>query len=219
MFWNNLPGLLEILIMLIFCCSATPMMYVANPQLEIAAMQEANHVNSMMPTEPAIEEPKKSQNKKKTNQVTVETIFTPTQVANPPKKKEKKNKKLIRVAGGQTWEDSTLAEWEDDDFRLFCGDLGNDVTDEVLTRAFSKYPSFLKARVVRDKRTNKTKGFGFVSFKDPQDFIRATKEMNGRYVGSRPIKLRKSSWRNRSMDQVRKKDKEKATLISMLTGR
>ncbi|BES94616.1 RNA recognition motif. (a.k.a. RRM, RBD, or RNP domain) [Nesidiocoris tenuis] len=199
--------------------SATPMMYVANPQLEIAAMQEANHVNSMMPTEPAIEEPKKSQNKKKTNQVTVETIFTPTQVANPPKKKEKKNKKLIRVAGGQTWEDSTLAEWEDDDFRLFCGDLGNDVTDEVLTRAFSKYPSFLKARVVRDKRTNKTKGFGFVSFKDPQDFIRATKEMNGRYVGSRPIKLRKSSWRNRSMDQVRKKDKEKATLISMLTGR
>lgn len=66
-----------------------------------------------------------------------------------------------------------------DDFRLFCGDLGNDVTDEVLTRAFSKYSSFLKAKVVRDKRTNKTKGFGFVSFKDPQDFIRATKEMNG----------------------------------------
>lgn len=68
-----------------------------------------------------------------------------------------------------------------DDFRLFCGDLGNDVTDEVLTRAFSKYSSFLKAKVVRDKRTNKTKGFGFVSFKDPQDFIRATKEMNGKW--------------------------------------
>jgi RNA recognition motif-containing protein len=66
---------------------------------------------------------------------------------------------------------------------LFCGDLGNDVTDEVLTRAFSKYASFLKAKVVRDKRTNKTKGFGFVSFKDPQDFIRATKEMNGKFNG------------------------------------
>lgn len=66
-----------------------------------------------------------------------------------------------------------------DDFRIFCGDLGNDVTDEVLTRAFNKYTSFLKAKVVRDKRTNKTKGFGFVSFKDPQDFIKAMKEMNG----------------------------------------
>lgn len=37
----------------------------------------------------------------------------------------------------------------------------------------------MKARVVRDKRTNKTKGYGFISFKDPQDFIRASKEMNG----------------------------------------
>ncbi|XP_026681354.1 RNA-binding protein 42-like [Diaphorina citri] len=98
------------------------------------------------------------------------------------KKKDKNNKaKKIRTAGGVAWEDPTLAEWEDDDFRLFCGDLGNDVTDELLIRTFSKYPSFLKAKVVRDKRTNKTKGFGFVSFKDPQDFIRANKEMNGKF--------------------------------------
>lgn len=69
-----------------------------------------------------------------------------------------------------------------DDFRIFCGDLGNDVTDEVLTRAFNKYPSFQRARVIRDKRSNKTKGFGFVSYKDPQDFIRAMKEMNGEYA-------------------------------------
>lgn len=47
-------------------------------------------------------------------------------------------------------------------------------------RVFGKYPSFQKAKVVRDKRTNKTKGFGFVSFKDPQDFIKAMKEMNGK---------------------------------------
>ena len=66
-----------------------------------------------------------------------------------------------------------------DDFRIFCGDLGNEVSDEGLTRAFQKYPSFLKARVVRDKRTGKSKGFGFVSFKDSADFLRAMQEMNG----------------------------------------
>lgn len=57
--------------------------------------------------------------------------------------------------------------------------MGNDVTDELLARTFSRYPSFQKARVVRDRRTMKTRGFGFVSFKDPADFIRATKELNG----------------------------------------
>lgn len=65
------------------------------------------------------------------------------------------------------------------DFRIFCGDLGNDVTDEVLARAFSHYPTFMKAKVIRDKHTHKTKGFGFVSFKDPHDFINAMKEVNG----------------------------------------
>ncbi|XP_063981987.1 RNA-binding protein 42 [Diachasmimorpha longicaudata] len=136
-----------------------------------------------------------------------------------PKGKGKKNKKIIRMAGGQTWEDQSLLEWDDDDFRIFCGDLGNDVTDEMLVRVFGKYSSFQKAKVVRDKRTNKTKGFGFVSFKDPQDFIKAMKEMNGRYVGSRPIKLRKSSWKQRNLETVRKKEKEKQALIGLLTGR
>ncbi|KAJ0175424.1 hypothetical protein K1T71_008583 [Dendrolimus kikuchii] len=135
-------------------------------------------------------------------------------VAKP--KKEKKNRKVVRTAGGQVWEDVTLLDWPDDDFRMFCGDLGNDVTDELLTRTFGKYSSFQRAKVIRDKRTNKSKGFGFVSFKDPGDFIKAMKEMDGRYVGSRPIKLRKSTWKHRSLDVVRKKEKEKAALLSLL---
>ncbi|KAL0831082.1 hypothetical protein ABMA28_001958 [Loxostege sticticalis] len=124
--------------------------------------------------------------------------------------------KVVRTAGGQVWEDVTLLDWPDDDFRMFCGDLGNDVTDELLTRTFSKYTSFQRAKVIRDKRTNKSKGFGFVSFKDPGDFIKAMKEMDGRYVGSRPIKLRKSTWKNRALDVVRKKEKEKQALLSLL---
>lgn len=127
--------------------------------------------------------------------------------------KKKKDRKTVRVAGGQIWEDSSLADWPDNDFRIFCGDLGNDVNDEILTRIFNKYPSFQKARVIRDKRTGKSKGFGFVSFREPADFIRAMKEMDGRYVGSRPIKLRKSTWRQRSLDVVKKKEKEKQTLL------
>jgi RNA recognition motif-containing protein len=106
----------------------------------------------------------------------------------------------------------TLNDWDPDDFRLFCGDLGNEVNDELLTRAFNKYPSFTKARVVRDKRTGKTKGFGFVSFKDSQDFIKAMREMNGKYVGNRPIKLRKSNWKDRNLETVKKKEQEKVKM-------
>ncbi|CAO2837005.1 unnamed protein product [Amaranthus hypochondriacus] len=112
-------------------------------------------------------------------------------------KAETKKKAIPRKAAGQTWEDPTLAEWPENDYRVFCGDLGNEVNDDVLTKAFSRFPSFNMAKVVRDKRTGKTKGYGFVSFANPSDLAAAMKEMNGKYVGNRPIKLRKSNWKER----------------------
>ncbi|KAM0941880.1 putative RNA recognition motif domain, nucleotide-binding alpha-beta plait domain superfamily [Dioscorea sansibarensis] len=113
-------------------------------------------------------------------------------------KAETKKRAVPRKAAGQTWEDPTLADWPENDFRLFCGDLGNEVNDDILSKAFARFPSFNMAKVVRDKRTGKTKGFGFVSFANPTDLAAALKEMNGKYVGNRPIKLRKSNWKDRT---------------------
>ncbi|XP_018633616.1 uncharacterized protein [Nicotiana tomentosiformis] len=93
-------------------------------------------------------------------------------------KAEAKKKAIPRKAAGHSWEDATLAEWPENDYRLFCGDLGNEVNDDVLSKAFSRFPTFNMAKVVRDKRTGKTKGFGFVSFSNPLDLAAALKEMN-----------------------------------------
>lgn len=114
------------------------------------------------------------------------------------------NKKMIRVGGGEIWNDPTLVHWAEgrfrliiDDYRLFAGDLGNEVTDEMLSRAFSQYPSMQRTAVIRDKKSNKTKGFGFVSFSNADDYVKAMREMNGKYVGTRPITLKKSNWKDR----------------------
>ncbi|ETP52623.1 hypothetical protein F442_02387 [Phytophthora nicotianae P10297] len=117
----------------------------------------------------------------------------------------KKPKRHLRLAGGQVWEDSTLEEWPDNDFRLFCGDLGNEVSDELLAHSFSQYNSFQRARVVRDKLTHKSRGYGFVSFADPFDCAKALREMNGKYIGNRPVKLSKSKWEERNIDVAKKK--------------
>lgn len=45
-----------------------------------------------------------------------------------------------------------------------------------------------------------------------QDFVRACREMDGKYVGNRPIKLRKSNWKERNIETVRKKQKQKQRL-------
>ncbi|PIC39386.1 hypothetical protein B9Z55_011089 [Caenorhabditis nigoni] len=127
-------------------------------------------------------------------------------------KEQQAKKKFVRSGGGQVWEDPSLAEWDENDFRVFCGDLGNEVSDELLAKAFRKYPSFQKAKVVRESRTNKSKGYGFVSFRDSEDYVRAMREMDGKYVGNRPIKLRKSAWKERNIDVIKQKRKQKKEL-------
>ena len=36
----------------------------------------------------------------------------------------KRKAKCLRKAGGEVWADQTLEEWADEDYRIFCGDLG-----------------------------------------------------------------------------------------------
>ncbi|KAK9473471.1 uncharacterized protein V1510DRAFT_414134 [Dipodascopsis tothii] len=112
--------------------------------------------------------------------------------AGPSKAKTDKRVTVVREGGGKKWEDPTLLEWDPTHFRLFVGNLGGEVTDDTVLRAFSKYPSVSKARVIRDRKTAKSKGYGFVAFRNSDDYFRAFKDMNGSYIGSHPVLLRKA---------------------------
>lgn len=118
------------------------------------------------------------------------------------------SKAAIRRGAGKTWRDDTLDQWPEGDFRLFVGNIGNEVTDELLSHSFGRYPSLVRAKVIRNKHTNKSKGYGFISFMDPFDCAKALREMNGKYIGNRPCKLTKSTWKERALGEVRKKEKQ-----------
>ena len=113
--------------------------------------------------------------------------------------KMKENWRIYRKGAGVIWQDESLNEWPENDYRMFIGDLGNEVNDQVLANAFIKYPSFAKAKVIRNKITGKTKGYGFVSVTDVNDYIKIMREMNGKYVGNRPIRIKRSTWKDRSV--------------------
>ncbi|KAF2134414.1 RNA-binding domain-containing protein, partial [Dothidotthia symphoricarpi CBS 119687] len=118
---------------------------------------------------------------------------TATTDANAGLSADGKRKTVVREGGGKNWEDETLLEWNPLHPRLFIGNLAGEVTDESLLKAFSKYPSLSKARVVRDKRSTKSKSYGFVSFSDTDDYFRAAKEMQGKYIGSHPVLIKRAT--------------------------
>jgi cold-inducible RNA-binding protein len=71
--------------------------------------------------------------------------------------------------------------------RLFVGGLPYTVNDQELGDLFSKYGSVVSAKVIVDKQTNRSKGFGFVEFENEEDAEKAIKEMNDSEVGGRKI--------------------------------
>ncbi|CAD7965556.1 unnamed protein product [Amoebophrya sp. A120] len=128
------------------------------------------------------------------------SVVTASEMLAHKNKNNKKDGKHVRYAAGKYWEDKTLEDWEENDFRLFAGDLGNEVTDDLLGNAFRKYKTYQKAKVIRNKRTGKTRGYGFVSFGHPEDMIQALRDLNGKYIGNRPIRLKKSTWEKRAAE-------------------
>lgn len=109
--------------------------------------------------------------------------------------------------------DPTLSKWPENDFRLFVGNLPLDVRDDDFAEAFrSKYGSFVMARICRNKEDGKSRGYGFVSVMNPKDCARAIREMNQSWLGSRPIKVQRSAWKDRDWATVMKgkrKDKRR----------
>ena len=72
---------------------------------------------------------------------------------------------------------------------LYVGDLSAEVTSEQLFQAFAeRFASCTSAKVIRDQNTDRSKGYGFVDFKDYNEFLQALQTMRGVKIGSKPIR-------------------------------
>ncbi|KAI5284483.1 hypothetical protein KEM52_002898 [Ascosphaera acerosa] len=78
-------------------------------------------------------------------------------------------------------------------FHIFVGDLSNDVNDEVLLQAFAPFGSCSEARVMWDMKTGRSRGYGFVAFRERADAEKALSAMDGEWLGSRAIRC---NWAN-----------------------
>jgi len=88
------------------------------------------------------------------------------------------------------WATNTGAENRSEDFTIFVGDLASDDTDEQLREIFrAKYLSVKGAKVITDRVTGRSKGYGFVTFGDRNEQDRAITEMDGMLCSSRPMRI------------------------------
>ena len=73
--------------------------------------------------------------------------------------------------------------------KLYVGNLSFSVTDDELHQAFASFGNIASARVVMDRMSGRSKGFGFVELEDDQSADEAISKMDGQTIGGRPVRV------------------------------
>ncbi|XP_073453109.1 cold-inducible RNA-binding protein-like isoform X4 [Aquarana catesbeiana] len=76
-----------------------------------------------------------------------------------------------------------------DEGKLFVGGLSFDTNEKSLETVFCKYGQISNVVVVKDRETQRSRGFGFVTFENPDDAKDAMQAMNGMSVDGRQIRV------------------------------
>ncbi|KAM0953582.1 putative RNA recognition motif domain, nucleotide-binding alpha-beta plait domain superfamily [Dioscorea sansibarensis] len=73
--------------------------------------------------------------------------------------------------------------------KLFVGGLSYDTNDSVLKDTFTKFGEVIEAKVICDRISGKSKGFGFIQFSSESDAMAALHKMNGQSLEGRIIRV------------------------------
>lgn len=71
--------------------------------------------------------------------------------------------------------------------RIYVGGLPYSVTEQELSDLFSQHGTVESARVISDKFTGQSRGFGFVEMKTDEEAQKAISALNGTQMGGRTI--------------------------------
>jgi RNA recognition motif-containing protein len=71
--------------------------------------------------------------------------------------------------------------------KLYVGNLPFSATDESLQEMFAQSGSVTSAKIIMDRDTGRSKGFGFVEMSSDQEASDAIQKLNGQSVGGRAI--------------------------------
>lgn len=73
--------------------------------------------------------------------------------------------------------------------KIFVGSLAYTATDDDLAAFFAEAGTVQSAKVIMDRETNRSKGFGFVEMASDEEAKAAIDSLNGKDLAGRPVAL------------------------------
>jgi RNA recognition motif-containing protein len=81
--------------------------------------------------------------------------------------------------------------------KLFVGSLSWNTNDDGLYEAFAPFGEVVEAKVITDRNTGRSRGFGFVTYNADEDADKAVSALNGTELDGRTIRVDVAQERSR----------------------
>ena len=76
-----------------------------------------------------------------------------------------------------------------EDFKVYAGNLSFNTTQDALEQAFAEFGQITHIKLITDRETGRSKGFGFISFADKDAADAAVNGLNGQDLDGRQIRV------------------------------
>ena len=73
--------------------------------------------------------------------------------------------------------------------KIYVGNLAYGATEQDLREALAAYGTITEAKVITDRETGRSKGFGFVTFEQSTSANSAVEGMNEQPIAGRPVRV------------------------------
>lgn len=73
--------------------------------------------------------------------------------------------------------------------KIYVGNLPFATTDEELEGLFAEHGKVISAKVITDRETGRSRGFGFVEMEDAAAADEAIRAFDGKEMGGRPLRV------------------------------
>ncbi|MCZ0954243.1 MAG: RNA-binding protein [Rhodospirillaceae bacterium] len=80
---------------------------------------------------------------------------------------------------------------------IYCGNLSYALSESELRDAFANYGAVSSVKILTDRETGRSRGFGFVEMPNRAEAEAAVANLNGKDVGGRPLRVNEARPRER----------------------
>jgi RNA recognition motif-containing protein len=81
---------------------------------------------------------------------------------------------------------------------IYVGNLSYNMSEDELRDAFGAYGEVSSVKILMDRETGRSRGFGFVEMPNQGEAEAAIAQLNGKDLGGRPLRINEARPRERS---------------------